>query len=96
MRYLDATKQNRAPIQDKMDRAPVADKSDPSSPPKAPAGSGHPTEREPESTPAAARLATDSGIDLAKIQGTGSDGRITVVDVQNAIDAAKPPADQES
>lgn len=74
-----------------MARDPVADKSEPSSPPKAPAVSGHPAlNREPNATQAAARLASESGIDLGKIQGTGIEGRITVGDVQAAIDASAP------
>lgn len=90
MKFLDA-KRNRAAISDKMDRAPVSDKSNPSSSEKAPAGSGHPAkDREPNATQAAIRLANDSGIDLANIQGTGIEGRITVGDVQAAIDASKP------
>lgn len=90
MKFLDA-KRNRATVQDKMDRAPVADKLNPSSSERAPAGSAHPAkDREPNATQAAIRLANDSGIDLGKIQGTGIEGRITVGDVQAAIDASPP------
>jgi pyruvate/2-oxoglutarate dehydrogenase complex dihydrolipoamide acyltransferase (E2) component len=35
-------------------------------------------------TETAVRLADELGIDLAKVEGTGSDGRITVKDVRRA------------
>lgn len=42
--------------------------------------------------PAAAKLAADNGLDASAIPGTGRDGRVTKIDVQNRIDmqAAKP------
>lgn len=44
--------------------------------------------------PAAAKLAADNGLDATAIPGTGRDGRVTKIDVQNRIDmqAAKPAA----
>ena len=36
-------------------------------------------------TDAATRLALEQGIDLASIEGSGSDGRITVQDVRSAV-----------
>lgn len=44
--------------------------------------------------PAAAKLAADNGINPASVPGTGRDGRVTKIDVQNRIDmqAAKPAA----
>lgn len=44
--------------------------------------------------PAAAKLAADNGLDASAIPGTGRDGRVTKIDVQNRIDmqAAKPAA----
>jgi pyruvate dehydrogenase E2 component (dihydrolipoamide acetyltransferase) len=45
---------------------------------------------EPESrvqaTPAAQRTAEELGVDLSKVQGTGSGGRITVKDVRSAAE----------
>jgi pyruvate/2-oxoglutarate dehydrogenase complex dihydrolipoamide acyltransferase (E2) component len=38
-------------------------------------------------TEAAVRLADELGIDLAEIEGSGSDGRITVNDVREAVEA---------
>jgi pyruvate/2-oxoglutarate dehydrogenase complex dihydrolipoamide acyltransferase (E2) component len=38
-------------------------------------------------TEAASRIADELGLDLADIEGTGSDGRITVNDVRGAIKA---------
>lgn len=44
--------------------------------------------------PAAAKLAADNGINPTSVPGTGRDGRVTKIDVQNRIDmqAAKPAA----
>ena len=41
--------------------------------------------------PAARRLARESGIDLDQVRGSGPGGRVTVEDVQRAIDAAAQP-----
>jgi pyruvate/2-oxoglutarate dehydrogenase complex dihydrolipoamide acyltransferase (E2) component len=38
-------------------------------------------------TAAALREATDAGIDVEEIEGTGTDGRVTLRDVQKAITA---------
>ena len=38
-------------------------------------------------TEAAIRIADDLGIDLADVEGTGSDGRVTVKDVKETIKA---------
>lgn len=40
-----------------------------------------------DATEGAEELAQEAGVDLAKVQGTGQDGRITKADVQAAIDA---------
>ena len=37
-----------------------------------------------EATPAAERTAEELGVDLSRVEGTGSGGRITVKDVRNA------------
>jgi pyruvate/2-oxoglutarate dehydrogenase complex dihydrolipoamide acyltransferase (E2) component len=44
-------------------------------------------EREARATPAAERRARELGVDLSSVEGTGSGGRITVRDVQNAAQA---------
>ena len=38
-------------------------------------------------TEAAVRIADELGIDLAELEGTGSEGRITVNDVREALEA---------
>ena len=45
----------------------------------------------PGASPRARRLARDSGVDLATVRGTGSDGLITQADVERAV-AARAPA----
>jgi hypothetical protein len=44
-------------------------------------------EGEARATPAAERRASELGVDLSSVEGTGSGGRITVRDVQNAAQA---------
>jgi len=41
---------------------------------------------EPDATPAATKLAIEHNLNLTTIVGTGKNGRITVPDVQEAID----------
>jgi pyruvate dehydrogenase E2 component (dihydrolipoamide acetyltransferase) len=41
---------------------------------------------EVKATPAATRKAKELGADLSKVEGTGSGGRITVKDVENAAE----------
>jgi 2-oxoglutarate dehydrogenase E2 component (dihydrolipoamide succinyltransferase) len=69
---------------------------------KAPAGDGSksaPVRAEPVTekplSPAARRLAQESGVDVARLKGTGRDGRITKEDVQGQIEAkeTKPDGD---
>jgi pyruvate/2-oxoglutarate dehydrogenase complex dihydrolipoamide acyltransferase (E2) component len=45
------------------------------------------TQPEPDATDAARKLAQEHKLDLAAMKGTGSGGRITVGDVQAALDA---------
>ena len=45
-----------------------------------------------QATPAVRNLAKQLNVDLANIKGTGSDGRITIDDVQKAAGAKKEPA----
>ena len=44
-------------------------------------------EEEVQATPAAKRKAEELRVDLSTVEGTGSSGRITVRDVQNAAQA---------
>jgi 2-oxoglutarate dehydrogenase E2 component (dihydrolipoamide succinyltransferase) len=50
-------------------------------------GNGREREREsaPQVTPVAARLAKEKGVDVSKISGTGSEGRITRADVEQFL-----------
>jgi len=41
-------------------------------------------EQEPEATEAAQQKAQELGVDVSEVEGTGSEGRITVKDVQSA------------
>ncbi|MCW8196692.1 2-oxoglutarate dehydrogenase complex dihydrolipoyllysine-residue succinyltransferase [Proteobacteria bacterium 005FR1] len=45
--------------------------------------------REVIASPSARKLASEGGVDLGAVEGTGKDGRITKEDVQNAISAPK-------
>src|ERR671916_470109 len=47
-----------------------------------------------DATDAARREANERGLDLTEVEGTGSDGRITVDDVKKAADLAGQVADQ--
>jgi pyruvate/2-oxoglutarate dehydrogenase complex dihydrolipoamide acyltransferase (E2) component len=42
---------------------------------------------EPDATDAARKLAEEHGLDLAALKGSGANGRITVPDVQAAVEA---------
>jgi pyruvate/2-oxoglutarate dehydrogenase complex dihydrolipoamide acyltransferase (E2) component len=46
---------------------------------------GEPKSRR-QATPAAERRAGELGVDLSRVEGTGSGGRITVKDVQSAAE----------
>ncbi len=58
-------------------------------PPRTPSAHRH------RASPRARRLATERGVDLAELTGTGRAGRVTQADVLSAA-AAQPPADRES
>jgi 2-oxoglutarate dehydrogenase E2 component (dihydrolipoamide succinyltransferase) len=51
-------------------------------------GDGHKADREaaPQVTPVASRLAREKGIDVSRISGTGSEGRVTKADVEQFIE----------
>ena len=62
-------------------------------------GNGREMERQsaPQVTPVAARMAKEKGVDVSKISGTGSEGRITRADVEQFLqkeDKAEEPRDQ--
>ncbi len=63
----------------------------PAAAPAAPAApaSAEPSDRGQKVSPVAQRLASEHGIDLAAVTGTGTDGRITREDVQAVIDGAQ-------
>lgn len=62
--------------------------------PAAEASASHSTNGRVKASPLAKKLAADKGYDIAKIQGTGDNGRVTKVDVENYKPAAesKPAA----
>jgi 2-oxoglutarate dehydrogenase E2 component (dihydrolipoamide succinyltransferase) len=66
---------------------------------KASASSASPEKKEPEKAkaqppvmPAAQKIAAEQGVDTAKLQGTGRDGRVTKGDVLAAVPKAPPQA----
>lgn len=95
MKFLDA-KRARSTIENKMGTGPSADKSEPSSPATAPAVSGSSAEpKRPKSTPAAARLAEELGVDLSEVKGSGIEGFIVVSDVRSAAESKSPGTSSE-
>src|SRR5690606_25363154 len=66
-----------------------ADRATPSPEQSAPAEKESASNREVIASPSARKLADEGGVDLAAVQGSGRDGRITKEDVQNAISAPK-------
>jgi pyruvate dehydrogenase E2 component (dihydrolipoamide acetyltransferase) len=69
--------------------APVATAAPVAAPPApAPQGDG----RRPRSSPLARRLASERGIELSKLQGSGPGGRIVKKDIENAPKQAPAPA----
>ena len=53
-------------------------------------------EVEVKATPVARRMAEDTGVDVAKIAGSGSGGRVTKEDVEKALSAKAEPAPAKS
>lgn len=49
------------------------------------ASGAQPVQSRPDPTDAARELAEDEGLDLADVDGTGRDGRVTKADVQHAL-----------
>lgn len=94
MKFLDA-KRSRSPIANKMAAGPSADKSASPAENIPPAKVGIPLDKEPNATPAAARIAAELGIDLASIQGSGAEGLVLVSDVRSAAEAARATTSQE-
>jgi pyruvate/2-oxoglutarate dehydrogenase complex dihydrolipoamide acyltransferase (E2) component len=52
-------------------------------------------EREVKATPAATRKAKELGTDLSTVEGTGSGGRITVKDIENAAEEEEEEEEEE-
>jgi len=63
-------------------------------PAPAPAAGGAKPASAPAAAPAAKKIAAEKGVDLATVQGTGRDGRVTKADVLAQQPAAKPPLPQ--
>ena len=74
--------------------APQVDSDPGAQPPAAPSAGGKP--REVRSSPAARRLARELGVDLAQVQGSGSEGRISERDVQRFHDEPPVPAVEDT
>lgn len=60
-------------------------------PPENKAQAPAPQSSDPDATEAAVKLASELGVDLSAVKGTGADGRIIVPDVQAA--AGQQPGD---
>ncbi|MEV4900570.1 dihydrolipoamide acetyltransferase family protein [Citricoccus sp. NPDC055426] len=58
-----------------------------------PAGTATLTAERPRSTPPVRRLAKDLGVDLARLDGSGSGGVVTREDVRQAAEGARPASD---
>jgi pyruvate dehydrogenase E2 component (dihydrolipoamide acetyltransferase) len=80
-------KKERAKPQAKEEEAAEKEKKE-----KAPAAKPEKEKGRIRSTPLARRLASQEGIKLGEIEGSGPDGRITRADVEKAIEGAAPPA----
>jgi pyruvate dehydrogenase E2 component (dihydrolipoamide acetyltransferase) len=91
-------------------REPEEAAPEPSPEPQAPAAAAPQPEARPEAAPAAAvergprshilsplvrRLADEHGIELERVQGTGTGGRITKKDIMAVIESGQPPAAAE-
>jgi 2-oxoglutarate dehydrogenase E2 component (dihydrolipoamide succinyltransferase) len=63
----------------------------PSEPEEPAAATDEATEHDDRVTPVARRMAEESGVDLAGIEGTGSGGRITKQDVEQSVIAKQQP-----
>lgn len=61
-------------------------------PPPAAVPAPAPVSADVKITSDAQKLADEAGLDLANVVGTGHNGKITVKDVENAIDALTAPA----
>lgn len=75
----------------KKDSAPASDKSKPRRQESSSAGESDTSER-PKSSPLARRIASDLGVDLARLHGSGPAGRIIASDVQQAASSAPATA----
>ncbi|MCL4831372.1 MAG: 2-oxoglutarate dehydrogenase complex dihydrolipoyllysine-residue succinyltransferase [Caldilineaceae bacterium] len=80
-----------ATAQDKPEQEKVAEKK--AERPEDPPADSPPIEEEKDAkaTPVARRMAEDAGMDVAKIPGSGSGGRVTKEDVEKALNAKRAP-----
>ena len=67
----------------------------PSEPEEPPAETDEATEHDDRVTPVARRMAEESGVDLAGIEGTGAGGRITKQDVEQSVTAKQQPMPEQ-
>jgi 2-oxoglutarate dehydrogenase E2 component (dihydrolipoamide succinyltransferase) len=85
--------ENGAAAEPAAEKAGKAEKAEASRGAAEPAGEETPADEKEEgdgqTAPAARKLATEHGIDIASVQGTGPKGRVTKEDVQMAVDAGK-------
>ncbi|MDP6054706.1 MAG: 2-oxoglutarate dehydrogenase complex dihydrolipoyllysine-residue succinyltransferase, partial [Candidatus Latescibacteria bacterium] len=66
-----------------------------SEPEEPPAETDEATEHDDRVTPVARRMAEESGVDLAGIEGTGAGGRITKQDVEQSVTAKQQPMPEQ-
>lgn len=78
-----------APVDAQSPRAPEPEKTPQSktSAPSKPAATANPTTKDGNLSPAARRVASESGVDTSTVTGTGRNGRITKADVLQAVEA---------
>ena len=91
-----------ADLEDEATPIPVPEEKEGAETPEEPAGEVPAKETEPESppedsavkaSPRARRKASEEGVDLARVEGTGPEGAITAADVETAIEGAGPASE---
>ncbi|MEO5980450.1 MAG: pyruvate dehydrogenase complex dihydrolipoamide acetyltransferase [Chryseolinea sp.] len=78
------------------DAAPAAGKTDQPAAPVADANADHQSNGRIKASPLAKKVAKDKGLDIAKIEGSGDQGRITKKDVENYTPATSAPASKSA
>ncbi len=86
----DGEEEDAAPDDVKTDKAAAKEKAKPQTEEKPSSDDSGNGER-PKSSPLARRIASDLGVDLGSLRGSGPAGRIIAADVQNAAKAAPAP-----